>query len=147
MGISMSDFLTATIISKKNIFELSFNSQQLTPKMKTQTKKWRQKRVRTWSSDSGCGLSDNDDIAIIVDDTNKVWTDMVNMYVKQRFNEAKDELINTYEGNTTTRLEECRKNIFKVLTQLPDIVENVNKEVETIVKSQIDHMIGSCSID
>ena len=34
-----------------------------------------------------------------------------------------------------------------MLTQLPDIVENVNKEVETIVKSQIDHMIGSCSID
>ena len=54
---------------------------------------------------------------------------------------------NVYLGNTTTRLEECRKNIFKVLTQLPDIVENVNKEVETIVKSQIDHMIGSCSID
>ena len=54
--------------------------------------------MRTWSSDSGCGLSDNDDIAIIVDDTNKVWTDMVNMYVQQRFNEAKDELINTYEG-------------------------------------------------
>ena len=34
-----------------------------------------------------------------------------------------------------------------MLTQLPDIVKNVNKEVETIVKSQIDQMIGSCSID
>ena len=78
--------------------QLSFFSQHLTTEMKTQTMKWRQKRVRTWSSDSGCGLSDNDDIAIIVDDTNKVWTDMVNMYVQQRFNEAKDELINTYEG-------------------------------------------------
>ena len=33
---------------------------------------------------------------------------------------------NVYLGNTTTRLEECRKNIFKVLTQLPDIVESVN---------------------
>jgi len=121
----------------------------MTTKMKTHTLKWRQKRVRTWSSDSGCevGLMDHDDIADIVDDTNRVWTDMVNMYVQQKFNEAKDELINTFEGNKTTRLEECRKNIFKVLTQLPDIVKNVNKEVETIVKCQVDQMMGSCSID
>ena len=80
-------------------------SQAMTTKMKTQTLKWRQNRVRTWSSDSGCevGHIDHDDIVNIVDDTNRVWNDMVNMYVQQRFNEAKDELINTYEGKYTLK--------------------------------------------
>ena len=70
--------------------------------------KQRQKRIRTWSSDSGCDVACNytDMAANIMDESMQSWTSMLEKVVRQEVAKAKEittwaneDIENSWKGN------------------------------------------------
>ena len=87
----------------------SFNSKNhITGKYGNTPKKQKQKRIRTWSSDSGCDVECNytDIAASIMDESIQSWTNMLKKVVRQEVSKAKEitnrvkeDLENSWKGN------------------------------------------------
>eukprot|EP00092_Neocalanus_flemingeri_P026726 GFUD01028978.1.p1 GENE.GFUD01028978.1~~GFUD01028978.1.p1 ORF type:complete len:580 (+),score=169.14 GFUD01028978.1:34-1773(+) len=114
--------------------------------------KLKQKRIRTWSSDSGCDVtSDNSDLlSSILDDTVQYWTDLVDRVVRQKVEMArkvtswaKEEIRHASEdeGKRQEILESCRRQVEEIMDCTKDLVESVNNDI----KDNIDENLGRLS--
>ena len=85
----------------------SFNSRNhITGNHGSNPKKQKQKRIRTWSSDSGCDVEYTDIAANIMDESIQSWTSMLEKVVRQEVAKAKeitnwtkDEIEYSWTGN------------------------------------------------
>eukprot|EP00092_Neocalanus_flemingeri_P090583 GFUD01114749.1.p1 GENE.GFUD01114749.1~~GFUD01114749.1.p1 ORF type:complete len:515 (+),score=155.48 GFUD01114749.1:43-1587(+) len=114
--------------------------------------KLKQKRIRTWSSDSGCDVAcaNSDLLSSILDDTVQSWTDLVDRVVRQKVEMArkvtswaKEEIRHASEdeGKRQEILESCRRQVEEIMDCTKDLVESVNNDV----KDNIDENLGRLS--
>ena len=85
----------------------SFNSRNhITGNHGSNPKKQKQKRIRTWYSDSGCDIEYTDIAANIMDESIQSWTSMLEKVIRQEVSKAKEitkwtteEIENSWKGN------------------------------------------------
>jgi len=124
----------------------------------TNLPKLRQKRIRTWSSDSGCDVAcDYSDIlSSIMDDSIQSWTGMLDRVVRQEVEKAKkvtswakEEISHAREdeGMRQEILESCRRQVEGIMDRTKDLVESVNNDVKENISESLERLPASVMID
>jgi len=102
--------------------------------------------VRTWSSDSGCdagpSIEEDEDVMKIVDEAVYVWMGMMERYLQQYSHKTKEALFNQCKDTEKKSeiFEKCQKSISLMLSELPELVEDVNHEVNHVIEAHIEQI-------
>jgi len=114
----------------------------------------RKERVRTWSSDSGCdpghvSVDEDGQVASMVDEAVSVWMAMMERHLQLLSHKTKEYLFiecRDIEAKGDMMVK-CQKNVAMMLSELPQLVEEVNQEVENVVEAHMEQMAENDNLE
>ena len=131
----------------------------------------RRVRVRTWSSDSGCdpgnviSVEEEGDVTRLVDEAVSVWIAMMERHLQLLSHQTKESLFTESQGKSflshpgprtilisytldkSDVMGQCKKGVAMMLSELPQLVQEVNQEVERLTEAYIDQMADEDSLE